>query len=104
MRRDNLVASLSHATGASSMPIADVSAAKNRSTKNTVPNTSPPVTWPKAKGSVMKTRPGPPAGSRPYMKMIGKIARPASSATAVSAPTIMAADAGRFVLRSIYAP
>ncbi len=47
------------------------------------------MVW-KAKGSVWNTSVGPAAGSSPTAKTIGKIIKPASSATPISAKAINA--------------
>ena len=71
------------------MEIAEVSAAIDTMAKNSTPKAVPNgICW-KASGRLMKIRPGPAVGSIPLAKMIGKIARPASSATQVSAMATM---------------
>ncbi len=80
------------ATAGSIRPIAEVHAAKARSTKNTVEKKTPPAIWPNASGNVSKTSPGPSPGSRALANTSGNIASPARIAIAVSAVTT-AADA-----------
>ncbi len=65
--------------------MAEVSAAITSITKNNPPTTCPSGIWPKAIGRVTKISPGPAPGSSALPNTSGKIARPASSATAVSA-------------------
>ncbi|MNN85160.1 hypothetical protein D3C81_2024160 [compost metagenome] len=63
----------------------EVSAASASMMKNRPPTSAPSGIWPKAIGRVTKISPGPEPGSRPLANTSGKIARPASRATAVSA-------------------
>ena len=77
--------SLSQATVASIIEMAEVRAAIESMAKNSTPNSCPKGIWLKATGRLMKISPGPEDGSMPLAKMIGKIASPAISATRVSA-------------------
>ncbi|MNY62653.1 hypothetical protein D3C86_1995110 [compost metagenome] len=65
--------------------MAEVNAATETMAKNSTPNRVPNgICW-KASGRLMKISPGPAPGLMPLAKITGKIARPASSATQVSA-------------------
>ena len=75
------------ATAGSIRPMAEVSAAKLSSTKNSVENTMPPLIWPNASGSVRNTRSGPASGSSPLANTIGKMIMADNKAMNVSANT-----------------
>ena len=85
-----------HATIGSAKEIAELHAAKETNTKNIVPKITPALICPKAMGNVWNRRPGPALGSKPFAKTIGKIAKPAIIATAVSKKatitTVLATD------------
>ena len=59
--------------------------------KKSAVKSPPPGIFEKMSGMVLKRRPGPPAGVPPKAKTAGKMARPASSDTAVSASATRAA-------------
>ncbi len=74
------------------MPV--VIAAKQSNTKNKVPNKELKGICPNATGMVTKISPGPLPGSSPEANTTGKMARPASKATMVSATAIVPAARG----------
>ena len=75
---------LTQATSGSARPTMEVTAATDKSRKKTEPISQLPGIWAKARGSVSKMRPGPIFGSSPKRNTMGKIIKPASSATQVS--------------------
>ena len=93
--RDMLLFSTRKAVGGSSSEIDEVQAATNSRPKKAIAYGMPKGMSLKASGSEVKIRPGPPpAGSRPKANSTGKIARPASSAMAVSMPATVTATRG----------
>ncbi len=87
-KRVTPVFSTSQATAGSIREIAELHAANMSNKKKMAAKTLPKGICPKAMGSVVKISPGPELGSRPLANTIGKIAIPASNATAVSAKAI----------------
>ena len=86
--------SSSQATNGVMIATDEVTAATASSRKNSTPMADPPAILPNAMGRVTNTRPGPWSGSSPWANTSGKIARPASRATAVSAPTTITVALG----------
>src|SRR6056297_403997 len=84
--REKLVASTKYAVGGSSSEIELVQAATESRRKNAMPYAMPKGISLKASGNAVKMKPAPPpSGSSPNDSTMGKMARPATSATAVSA-------------------
>ena len=98
------VRSSKNSTLGSSSDIDDVTAAKVINKKNKVPIIVPPAMLPKAIGRLTKIKPGPDAGSRPLLKMIGKMAKPAAKAITVSKITTVRAVFSKFTSRPKYEP
>ena len=67
--------------------------------KNAAPIRLPPGVDTNAVGKVWKNRPAPAVKSSPYVNTIGKIARPAASATSVSQAETTMADRGMLIER-----
>ena len=84
--RDTIFSSSKYATLGSRRDIALLNAAIDNSAKKAGPIILPKGISTKADNRLTKTRPGPAPGSRPYAKIIGKIARPANIAIKVSKP------------------
>ncbi len=82
----------------------DVSAAETSKTKNSTAIMVPKGIVPNAIGRVRKTRPVPSAGDSPKPNTMGKIANPATSATRVSAETMMSDDFITWMFFGMYAP
>jgi len=72
----------------------EVNAANSASMKNAPPTQAPYGISLNAMGRVTKKRPGPPAGSSPNANTSGKMAKPATNATRVSAATMVPAEPG----------
>ena len=66
------------------MEMALVRAAKTSKAKKTVARKVVPGIWLRAMGTLMNTRPGPAAGSMPWLKMMGKSISEATRAIQVS--------------------
>ena len=98
------VRSSNNSTVGSSNEIDEVIAAKVISKKNNAPMIVPAPMLPKAIGKLTKIRPGPDAGSRPLLKIIGKMARPAANAITVSKITTVRAVFSKFTSRPKYEP
>ncbi len=77
------------ATIGSKLPMQEVKAAAIKSRKKIEPKIWPPGKSPKAIGSTWNTSPAPAPGSKPCANTKGKMAKPASKATKVSANTTM---------------
>ena len=84
--------------------IEDVNAAKVINKKNNVPKIAPAVILPKAIGKLTKIKPGPDAGSIPWLKIIGKIAKPAAKAITVSIITTVRAILNKLMSLPKYEP
>src|SRR5579871_597190 len=67
-------------------------AAKKSKIKNNVPQNHPKGILAKTMGNDTNIKPGPWLGDRPFSKMRGKMAKPASSATKTSSTAIMSTD------------
>ena len=83
---ETIFSSSKYATLGSKRDIALLNAAIDKSAKKAGQTILPKGISTKADNKLTKTRPGPAPGSRPYAKIIGKIARPANIAIKVSKP------------------
>ena len=100
-----LYRSTRNASAGSMREMAEVTAAKLTRTKNTAPTTAPSGRLPKATGRVTNSSPGPSPGSRPGVaKTMGKMARPAASATTVSSTAMVPTVVVMEVRAGTYAP
>ena len=84
--RETIFSSSKYATLGSSKEIALLNAAIESNAKKAGPTTLPKGISTKADNRLTNTRPGPAPGSKPYAKIIGKIAKPANIAIKVSKP------------------
>lgn len=88
----------------SSNEMEDDRAANTSNKKNNDPIMLPAGICEKAMGRVIKSKPGPSAGDKPYWKTMGKIANPATTAVKPSANEIVTADLKMEEFLGIYAP
>ena len=85
-KRETIFSSSKYATLGSSKDIALLNAAIDSNAKKAGPTILPNGMSTNADKRLTNTSPGPAPGSRPYAKIIGKIARPANIAINVSRP------------------